>query len=131
MFVQRFKGSLYILAAVVSWYFVRSTAEWVVARRFFAIPNFVFEMGDLFYHLIGLLAGIGVFLGLFLNQKSKVFIDEVAVETSKVSWPTWKDTVNATIVVSIAIIIAGFAFGAMDWFIGWTFKWSFEQLLKG
>jgi len=131
MFVQRFKGFLYLLSGVSTWFFVKTMSEWLVARRYFPIPTSVMEMGEFFYHGLGLSAALAVILGLYFYGKSRVFIDEVAVETSKVTWPTMKDTVNATIVVSIAIIIAGFALGAVDWAIGSVFNWSFKALLNG
>ena len=130
MNVQRFKGVLYILAGVVTWFFVRTILEWLIAQRFFPTPNFILDMGDLFYHIAGLVVALGVILGLLINLKSRVFIDEVSVETSKVTWPGMRDTVNATIVVTIAIILAGFLFGAMDWTIGVLFKWVIERLFK-
>jgi len=132
MVVQRLKGSLYILAGVVTWYFVRSMSEWIVARRFFPIPNVIFDMGDLFYHLLGLGSALTIVIFLWKHNKSKVFLDEVSVETSKVTWPTLKDTRNATVVVTIAILIAGFALGGMDWTIGAILKWGFfERFMSG
>ena len=112
MIAQRLKGSLYILAGVTTWFFVRSMSEWIVARRYFPIPNFVFEMGDLFYHLLGLIASFTVLAFMYMNYKSKSFLEEVSVETSKVTWPTFEDATNSSIVVvfTVAILMGFLAF---------------------
>jgi preprotein translocase SecE subunit len=66
--------------------------------------------------------GLGLFIYLLKNQKSRVFMDEVVLELSRVTWPTQRDTSKATIVVVIMVLIAGFVVGALDGFWHWALK---------
>ena len=45
------------------------------------------------------------------------FIQEVKQETSKVTWPTKKETIASTVMVLIMVIIAGIFFFIADWII--------------
>jgi preprotein translocase subunit SecE len=44
----------------------------------------------------------------------RTFFHDVRVEMSKVTWPTRKDLIQSTIVVIVAVIIAGAYTGALD-----------------
>ncbi|PHS29377.1 MAG: preprotein translocase subunit SecE [Methylophaga sp.] len=47
------------------------------------------------------------------------FIQQVRAETSKVTWPTRRETVITTIMVFIMVIIAATFFFALDQLLGW------------
>jgi len=47
------------------------------------------------------------------------FIQQVRSETSKVTWPTRRETVITTIMVFIMVVIAALFFLAVDQVLGW------------
>lgn len=71
---------------------------------------------------VAIALGLGLFVYLLKNQKSRVFMDEVVLELSRVTWPTQQDTSKATVVVVIMVLIAGFVVGALDGFWHWALK---------
>ena len=64
-----------------------------------------------------LLGGI-VFLVLYRHQQANQFMNEVATELARVSWPTHKETSNGTIVVIVMVIVSGMVLGLFDYI--WT-----------
>ncbi|MBI4041164.1 MAG: preprotein translocase subunit SecE [Deltaproteobacteria bacterium] len=64
--------------------------------------------------LIPLVIGGGIFWGLYNNTKSYVYATEVVQELKKVTWPKSLDVRSATIVVIIAVILAGSLLGLID-----------------
>jgi preprotein translocase subunit SecE len=46
------------------------------------------------------------------------FIQEVQRETSKVTWPSWKETYLTTIMVFIMVVISMVFFAVVDYFLG-------------
>ncbi len=63
-----------------------------------------------------LLLGAGVFIGLLRNPRSNAFMTEVAIELiSKVTWPEPKETMVATGVVMVTVLIASLMLGIFDW----------------
>jgi len=47
-------------------------------------------------------------------QKIQAFFQEVSVELKKVSWPTRRQTMNATMVVITVAVIVAFFLGIVD-----------------
>jgi len=68
--------------------------------------------------------GLGVVTGLVLyfKQESNAFMNEVVLEVSRVTWPTQKDTTNATIWVVMFVLVAGALLGAFDSLWSWIMK---------
>ncbi len=63
-----------------------------------------------------LLIGFGVFFGMYKNNTVNTFMNEVADELlTKVTWPERKDTVTATFVVIVTVLIASVVLGMLDW----------------
>lgn len=54
------------------------------------------------------------------------FIDEVRQETSKVTWPTWKEVWVTTIMVLIMVTLTSIFFMTADFFLGSAIKWLLE-----
>jgi len=54
------------------------------------------------------------------------FFQEVRRETSKVTWPSWRETYLTTIMVFIMVILASIFFGGLDGVLGFLIT----QLLK-
>lgn len=49
------------------------------------------------------------------TQRSVAYIQIVRGEVRKVTWPTWDDLRQMTIVITIFVIIVGIIIGIMDW----------------
>ena len=66
--------------------------------------------------------GAGLGFGLYFSDQSNAFINEVVLELSRVTWPTSKETTNATIWVVLFVLIAGTILGAFDSFTAWIMR---------
>jgi preprotein translocase SecE subunit len=58
--------------------------------------------------------GLGMFLGLYKSNVANTFMNETVAELSKVTWPTYDETLKATIAVLIAVTIAGVLLWLVD-----------------
>jgi preprotein translocase SecE subunit len=65
-----------------------------------------------------------VMLGLGVWQREKVavvaretvpYLREVRAEVRKVTWVSWPDLKNMTLVILVIIVISGLVIGLMDW----------------
>jgi len=77
---------------------------------------------DLVVRLVAIVIGAAAGLGLYWNNQSNVFMNEVVLELSRVTWPTSKETTNATIWVMLFVIAAGAFLGALDALWSWMVK---------
>ena len=77
---------------------------------------------DLVIRLGSIALGAVLGLGLFLNNSSNAFMNEVVLELSRVTWPATKDTTNATVWVILFVLIAGAVLGAFDSLWAWIIK---------
>lgn len=73
---------------------------------------------DLIIRGASFVMGALVFFVLWRNDQASQFMNEVMVELSRVTWPTHKETVNATFIVIVMVLISGMVLGALDYF--WT-----------
>jgi preprotein translocase SecE subunit len=73
---------------------------------------------DIIVRVGALVIGAGVFVGIYRNAKAMGFLNEVVTELSNVTWPTTTETRNNTVIVIIAVLIAGVVLGLLD--MGWT-----------
>jgi preprotein translocase subunit SecE len=62
---------------------------------------------------------------VFVNGKT--FFVEVIAETKKVTWPTFKEVRDTTIVVIIAVLIFGFYLYLVDLALGEIIKYLFRK----
>jgi preprotein translocase subunit SecE len=65
-----------------------------------------------------LLVGAIVFFVLYRNEQANQFMNEVVTELARVTWPTQKETTNATIIVLVAVLVSGMVLGLLDYI--WT-----------
>jgi len=65
-------------------------------------------------NLLAMILSIGVAIWLRRNEKVHTYAMEVGSELSKVTWPTWKDTKRATIVVIITTLVLAGLLGLLD-----------------
>ena len=68
--------------------------------------------------------GFGIFGFLYRNVVCNAFMNDVATELlTKVTWPASKDTVVATGVVIVTVLIASFILGLFDWIWTMALRW--------
>ncbi len=63
-------------------------------------------------------AGGLLFWALYRNAKANQFMNEVVLELARVTWPTQKETTNATLITIVMVLISGMVLGLLDYF--WT-----------
>jgi preprotein translocase subunit SecE len=56
----------------------------------------------------------GTFIYTLRNQVAQDFANEVIIELRKVTWPTFKETRQATVVVCICVIVIALILGGFD-----------------
>lgn len=76
--------------------------------------------------LLALVASVGVAIWLRRNDKIHSYAMEVGSELSKVTWPTWKDTKRATLVVIITTLVLSGILGLMDVIWGALSRWFYS-----
>jgi preprotein translocase SecE subunit len=74
---------------------------------------------DLVIRFGSLIFGAALGFGLYLNDKSNAFMNEVVLEMVRVTWPASKETTNATIWVVLFVLVAGGLLGAFDSLLVW------------
>jgi preprotein translocase SecE subunit len=77
---------------------------------------------DLIIRFGSIALGAALGFGLYLNDQSNAFLNEVVLEMSRVTWPTSKETTNATIWVVLFVLIAGAILGAFDSLWAWIMR---------
>lgn len=73
---------------------------------------------DLVIRLVSLGLGSLLFLILLKSDTTNQFMHEVVAELSRVTWPTQKETVSATFIVIIMVLVTGVLLWLVDNF--WT-----------
>ena len=68
--------------------------------------------------IVSLVIGAAVAFFMYQHPKVNAFANEVAVELSRVTWPSNRDTNSGTIVVVVMVIISGLILGLLDYV--WT-----------
>jgi preprotein translocase SecE subunit len=81
-----------------------------------------FKQIDLYLRIGSIALGAALGFGLYFNDKSNAFMNEVILEMSRVTWPASKDTTNATIWVIVFVLVAGALLGAFDSLWSWIIK---------
>ena len=96
---------LFLLGAAVAGYFVRSVAREVMAK--FVLQDQLLAGFFPMSALVGVIAGVGVFLLLLRTARAVEFTDSVVTELRAVSWPNREETVgNATVVLGATIFFS-------------------------
>jgi preprotein translocase SecE subunit len=77
---------------------------------------------DLVIRLTSIALGAVLGLGLYFNDESNAFMNEVVLEMIRVTWPNSKETTNATIWVLLFVLVSGAILGAFDSLWSWIIK---------
>ena len=78
--------------------------------------------GDVVVQVLPVVIAAGTFFWIFRSSQKMEFLDEVVGETSKVTFPSRKDTVASTIVVVITILIIAAILGVYDAVCNWVIQ---------
>ena len=78
---------------------------------------------DLVIRLASVAIGALLFLILYKNDSANQFMHETVTELSRVTWPTSKETVSATWVVIIMVLVTGMILGLLDKFWTLVIQW--------
>lgn len=102
---------LLVLGGVFAFYWF---GQWPTAVRALAV-------------LVGMVAGVGVFLTTGLGGRTREFLSEARFELRKVVWPTRQEASRTTGVVVIAVIIISLLLAGFDLVIQALVKWFLGQ----
>lgn len=88
----------------------------LLANKFSVFLDFEGRVRSLDLIIKGGSMGIGalVFVGLYRSAIANHFMNEVVVEFGKVTWPTQDETLKATALVIVAVVIAGIILWIFD-----------------
>ena len=73
---------------------------------------------DLILRGVSILLAAVTFFVLYRHEQANQFMNEVATELARVTWPTSKETTNGTIIVIVMVIVSGMILGLFDYI--WT-----------
>ncbi len=82
-----------------------------------------FKSTDLAIRLGSLAIGAVLYWVLIKNDTANQFMHETVTELSRVTWPTQKETMSATFVVVIMVLITGLILGLVDKFWTLVIQW--------
>jgi preprotein translocase SecE subunit len=77
---------------------------------------------DLYIRGVSALLAAATGFGLYFNDKSNAFMNEVVLEMARVTWPASRETTNATIWVVLFVLVAGGLLGMFDSLWAWIMK---------
>jgi preprotein translocase subunit SecE len=97
---------LYAAAGIVLMYLLIKSGGW--AWSYFAKPKPL-----ILYSASFLVAGVVVWLA-WRSEELFTLASEVVTELSKVTWPTRKETMTATLVVIVTVVVASAFLGIFD-----------------
>ena len=113
MGVVRYVNMSFIAAALICWVILTEFSGWLLSfMGRGANPELLgekFRLAD----ILGIVVAGG--LALYLKKRYGRQAMEIGNELAKVTWPTWKETKMATIVVIIVTIIIALILGAFDY----------------
>jgi preprotein translocase subunit SecE len=78
---------------------------------------------DLVIRLASMAIGALLFLILYKNDTANQFMHETVTELARVTWPTNKETISATWVVMIMVLVTGLILGLFDKFWTLVIQW--------
>ena len=107
-----------IVAYVMSIIIETLSMTWVLFARYF--------QGDLMIHGLPVATGLVTFLLLQFNPRIVTRADEVIIEIQKVVWPSQKDTMGMTFVVTVMLLISGLLLGVFDLISGYVVNYIID-----
>ena len=109
---NRFIHLMFIAAAVVMAFLFAKSGEWLLGYLMAKPPETLIAAGSV-------LLGCGIALALYRNDRLFELAGEVTNELRKVTWPSRKETRQATVVVIITVLVFAMVLGLYDAFWSW------------
>jgi preprotein translocase SecE subunit len=108
--VSRYVSIAYIVLGVI--------VAWVLAQSFELLLGLAGPAADpvlvadlKLSALLGLVASVGLIVGINKSERASTYVNEVAMEMTKVAWPTSDEVKKSSwTVISVAVIVAVFIF---------------------
>lgn len=84
---------------------------------------YIYEEESLLYRVLGLLAVVGVSVGIALTTASgrmvAHFLRDSRGEVRKMVWPSRQETIQTTLMVLVLVVLIGIFLWLVDMFLGW------------
>lgn len=85
-----------------------------------------FEANSLLYRVLGLLAIVGMAIGIFFTttpgRSLWIFLNDSRNEVRKMVWPTRAEALQTTLIVILVVIIVAIFLWLVDMFLGWSVR---------
>jgi preprotein translocase SecE subunit len=112
---QKYVNISYLVVAALIYYIIYEFGTRMVGS--FDLEAKVHNV-DLILRVAAVAVGGIAWLVLYRHEQANQFMNEVMVELSRVSWPTQKETVSATFIVIIMVLVSSMVLGLLDYV--WT-----------
>ncbi len=109
---RKYVHLMFIVGGMVLAYVTTQTTDWIWG--YFRKPD------PLYVFLIGVLGAVGLTYSLWRSPRVFTVAGEIVGELRKVTWPTRKETSQASVVVIILVIICAIFLGLFDFFWSWA-----------
>ncbi len=119
----------FMLAGILIGIFTAVLMETLATVTTGAFGRFVSQ--DFVRHGLPVVVGFATFIYLQTNKGIHAWGGEVALELSRVVWPSRKDTTAMTVVVCIMVLVSGAFFGLLDVTSGAIITWLLHQNFLG
>lgn len=116
--VQRFVYAAFMAGAILVAFLLTKITDGIWHKLAQLKPSFG-EPQEEGVYLISGLVGVGLAVYAWRRREARTYVEEVASELSKVTWPGKKEVTNSTFVVVMTTIAATTFFAVMDQF--WQF----------
>lgn len=114
---QRYVYAAYMAGALLSAFLVAKIGHAVWYRLGQWKPELGEPQDEILFPIAGLI-GVGIAVYYWRKVEARQYVNEVAEELSKVTWPSRKEVTNSTTVVVLTTIFATVFFALMDRFWG-------------
>lgn len=109
---RKYVHLMFITGGMILAYVLVQSTDWVWG--YFQKPD------PLRVFLVGVFVAAAITFALWRNPRTFSVASETVGELRKVTWPTRKETSQATVVVIILVIICAFFLGMFDFFWSWA-----------
>ena len=92
-----------------------------------AIAGFYYYADEsMLLRVLAILAAMGISVAIAMQSEAGrtafAFVRDARTEVRKVVWPTFKETVQTTMFVMVAVIIMGICLWLLDMFLSWAVR---------
>jgi len=124
--IQRYVNISFVFIGLMVWVllgaFFTTMFEWIRPEWNFPLIGERFALAD----LLGLLTGMATALVLRRTPRVNELALEIGNELKKVTWPTWKETRVATVVVIVTTFVVAVILGVFDAMWSWATSFVYD-----